>query len=91
MDEHSTSYVPFAAFEAAEERADRRDRRHWIGHIVELIIIIAMAAAFLLYLNQYDFCGTMDVQQDGHGINIVGDRNGGNYYGTEGFSLEEAD
>lgn len=92
MDNHSDNHsmVPFAAFEAAEERADRRDRRHWIGHIVELIIIIAMAAAFLLYLNQYDFSGTMEIQQDGKGINIVGDRNGGNCFGTESYGIEEA-
>lgn len=89
MDNHSM--VPFAAFEAAEERADRRDRRHWIGHIVELAIIVLMAALFIWYLNQYDFTGTMEVQQDGKGINIVGDRNGGNFYGAEGYGLEEAD
>ena len=90
MDEKGT-FVPFAAFEASEERADRRDRRHWIGHIVELVIIVAMAVIFVWYLNQYDFTGSMEVQQDGKGINIVGDRNGGNFYGTEGYDLQEAD
>lgn len=90
MDEKGT-FVPFAAFEASEERADRRDRRHWIGHIVELFIIVAMAVIFIWYLNQYDFTGSMEVQQDGKGINIVGDRNGGNFYGAEGYDLQEAD
>lgn len=86
MDNHSM--VPFAAFEAAEERADRRDRRHWIGHIVELAIIVLMAALFIWYLNQYDFTAET-VQQDGQGVNIIGDRNGVDYFGTEDY-LQEA-
>lgn len=82
MDNHSM--VPFAAFEAAEERADRRDRRHWIGHIVELIIIVAMAVIFIWYLNQYDFSGTsQEYQQDGQGVNIIGERNGVDFYGAD--------
>lgn len=88
MEQNNHSYVPFAAFEAAEERADRRDRRHWIGHIVELIIIIAMAAAFLLYMDQYDFsCTTSEYTQDGQGVNIIGERNGVLFDGadTEGY------
>ena len=89
MEENGHSYVPFAAFEAAEERADRRDRRHWIAHIVELIIIFAMAALFVWYLNQYEFCAET-VQQDGEGVNIIGDRNGVDYFGTEKI-LEETD
>lgn len=88
MNEHG-SYVPFAAYEAAEERADRRDRRHWIGHIIELAIIVLMAALFLWYLNQYDFTAET-VQQDGEGVNIIGDRNGVDYFGTEDY-LQEAD
>lgn len=87
MNEHG-SYVPFAAFEAAEERADRRDRRHWIGHVIELAIIVLMAALFLWYLNQYDFTAET-VQQDGEGVNIIGDRNGVDYFGTEDY-LQEA-
>lgn len=83
MDNHNM--VPFAAFEAAEERADRRDRRHWIAHIVELIIIFAMAALFVWYLNQYDFCAET-VQQDGEGVNIIEDRNGVDYFGTESYA-----
>lgn len=87
MNEHG-SYVPFAAYEAAEERADRRDRRHWIGHIIELAIIVLMAALFLWYLNQYDFTAET-VQQDGEGVNIIGDRNGVDYFGAEDY-LQEA-
>ena len=88
MDEKGT-FVPFAAFEASEERADRRDRRHWIGHIIELAIIVLMAALFIWYLNQYDFCAET-VQQDGEGVNIIGDRNGVDYFGSEDY-LQEAD
>lgn len=82
MDNHSM--VPFAAFEAAEERADRRDRRHWIAHIVETIIIFAMAALFVWYLNQYDFSSTTsEYTQDGHGVNIIGERNGVLFDGSD--------
>lgn len=34
------------------------------------------------YLEQYDFCD-YEYTQDGQGVNIIGDRNGVDFYGTE--------
>lgn len=77
--------IPYPAFEREMARADERERRHWIAHIVSVVVILAIIAGFLLYLNQYDF---MEYSQDGEGVNVMGNMlgsmNGGEYYnGTE--------
>ena len=46
--------------------------------ILALILVIALqTGGFLWYLSQYDFYDySEEVTQDGHGLNIIGDRNG---------------
>ena len=54
-----------------------------------LVAIIAALVAlwfstiglFVWYLNQYDF---ISYEQDGKGVNIIGDSNGVEYYGSDG-------
>lgn len=62
-----------------------RDKERLVKIIIVLIIAWALTiGGFLLYLNQYDFTA-LDVQQDGHGLNIIGDRNGvRSFYGAVG-------
>ena len=77
--------ISYPAFEREMARADERERRHWIAHIVSAVVILAIIAGFLLYMNQYDFLG---YAQDGEGVNVMGNMlgsmNGGEYYnGTE--------
>lgn len=62
-----------------------RDKERLVKVIIALIIAWALTiGGFLLYLNQYDFTA-FDVQQDGHGLNIIGDRNGvRSFYGAVG-------
>ena len=70
--------VPNFVYESEQMRSDARDRRHWIGHIVSLCAIVAIVAGFLLYFYCYDYT-SYDYQQDGQGVNIIGDRNGVDY------------
>jgi hypothetical protein len=67
--------------------------------IVMLVALLATVGAFLWYihekdkewlefLNQYDF-ETYDYEQDGRGVNIIGDSNGVDYYGAETESAED--
>jgi len=67
-----------------------RDKERLVKVIIALIIAWALTiGGFLLYLNQYDFTA-LDVQQDGQGLNIVGDRNGvRSFYGAVGQSSGE--
>lgn len=66
--------------------------------ILMLIALLATVGAFLWYihekdkewldfLNQYDI-ESYDYQQDGAGVNIIGDSNGVDYYGAEVESAE---
>lgn len=81
--------VPYIVYEASEARHERRERRHWIVHIVSIAAIVLVVVGFLIYLNQYDF-ESYSYEQDGEGINIIGDRNSGvdNYVATP-FDSEE--
>lgn len=70
--------VPYIVWESAQARHERSEKRHWIAHIVSIIAIVLVVVGFLVYLNQYDFeAYTYEYEQDGQGINIIGDRNGG--------------
>lgn len=62
-----------------------RDKERLVKVIIALIIAWALTiGGFLLYLNQYDFTA-FEVQQDGQGLNIIGDRNGvRSFYGAVG-------
>lgn len=80
--------VPFIAFEHEMARAERHIKRLSIVLAIAIIFGIigtfGTAMVFLWYLDQYDF---VSYQQDGEGINIVGDRNGVDYInGAEGES-----
>lgn len=88
LNEVGKAPIPYAAFEREMARADEREKRHWIAHIVSVVVILAVIAGFLLYMNQYDFLG---YAQDGAGVNVMGNMlgsmNGGDYHnGTESES-----
>ena len=65
--------VPFIVFEGEIARQERHIKRLWIALIAAIVAIVLIVGGFLLYLNQYDFAS---YQQDGEGVNIVGDGNG---------------
>lgn len=71
--------VPYIVFEGEMARQERHIKRLWIALITAIIAIVLVISAFLLYLNQYDF---ESYQQDGEGVNIIGDGNGVDYDGS---------
>lgn len=70
--------------EAAMAPMERIIKRLWILLIILVILLFASNAAWLLYLNQYEVeCYSETYQQDGNGLNIIGDRNGVMFDGAE--------
>lgn len=67
--------VPYIVYEGAMARAERIIKRLIIAVVLSLIMIVATNGAWLWYINQYDFM-TYEYEQDGRGINIIGDSNG---------------
>jgi hypothetical protein len=65
--------VPYIVFEGEIARQERHIKRLWIALIAAIVAMVLIVGGFLLYLNQYDFAS---YQQDGEGVNIVGDGNG---------------
>ena len=91
--------IPRLVWERDQARASHTIRALVIVMITLLVALLATVGAFLWYihekdkewldfLNQYDF-ESYDYQQDGHGVNIIGDSNGVDYYGAETESAED--
>lgn len=68
--------VPYIVHEAEIARQERHIKRLWVALIVAIVACVAITGGFLWYLNQYDFAS---YQQDGQGVNIIGDGNGVDY------------
>jgi len=78
--EKSPDSVPYIVFEGEIARQERYIRRMWLSLLALLFALVFVVGSFLLYLNQYDF---ESYQQDGEGVNIIGDMNGVDYNGTK--------
>lgn len=70
--------VPYIVFEGEIARQERHIKRLWLALITAIVAIVLVVSAFLLYLNQYDF---ESYEQDGEGVNIIGNMNGVDYDG----------
>lgn len=88
--------VSYIVYEAAQARAERQIRRQGITIIVisVLAIIAIFLTAYLIDKGWRDYFSSCDIQnyeyeQDGKGVNIVGDQNGVDYNGAE--SKNQAD
>ncbi len=68
--------VPYIVFEGEIARQERHIKRLWIALIAAIIALVLVVGGFIWYLNQYDFTS---YEQDGQGVNIIGDRNGVDY------------
>lgn len=75
--------VPTCVYDDAITHALNREKIHWIVHIIELIMIVAVVAGFLWYLNQYEYVSNENVTVDGaDGVaNYIG--KDGNIYNGE--------
>lgn len=82
--------IPYIVHEAAQAKSERTIKRLTIGIIV--VSILSITIAFLTgyfidkgwrdYFSECDITN-YDLQQDGGGVNIVGDSNGVDYNGTK--------
>ena len=71
--------VPYIVFEGEMARQERHVRRLWIALLAAIAAILLTVGIFVWYLNQYDF---ESYQQDGEGVNIIGNMNGVDYDGA---------
>lgn len=78
--------VPYIVFEAEMARQERQIKRMWIALIGAVVAMVLIVAGFLMYLNQYDF---ESYQQDGEGVNIIGDGNGVDFNGPASPNKDE--
>ena len=77
--------VPRILFESEMARQERHIKRLVCALIIAILACVAITGGFLLYLNQYDF-ESYEYQQDGEGVNIIGNLNGVDYNGAAGES-----
>lgn len=81
--------VPFVTYERAEAAYERHIKRYWILCIVLLALLVISNGAWLCFISSFDF-ENYEYQQDGSGINIIGDENKEvTYNGTENKSKED--
>ena len=63
---------------------ERTIKRLWVLLILLVLLLFASNGAWLLYISQYDFeTYSESYTQDGDGLNIIGDRNGVIFDGTD--------
>lgn len=74
--------------EANAARLERTIQRLWIALIIAIFMLVGSNMIWVLYELQYeDVTTTIEAQQDGEGVNIIG---GGDVsYGTEGQDNNE--
>lgn len=80
--------VPYIVYEGELARAERYIKRLWRALIVAIASLAIAVVAFMWYLSLYDFT-SIDCEQTGEGVNIVGDENGVDYNGAESENKEE--
>lgn len=76
--------VPYIVHESAMARAERSAKRLWTVIILLIVLLVGTNSAWLWYESQFEVVETttIEAEQDGSGVNIVG---GGNVdYGAEG-------
>lgn len=76
MEKRNPDSVPYIVFESEMARQERHIKRLWIAVIIAVVSLVFVVAGFVWYLNQYDF---VSYDQDGQGVNIIGDENGVDY------------
>lgn len=82
--------VPYIVYESTQARNERHIKRLVAALIIAIIMIFASNFMWLAYINQYDFESySYEYQQDGRGLNIIGNGNGVNTNGTEIESYPE--
>ena len=78
--------VPYIVFEGEMARQERHVRRLWIALLAAITALVLAVGIFVWYLNQYDFTS---YEQDGQGVNIIGNMNGVDYDGPASTNANE--
>lgn len=85
------SPVPYIVHESAMARNERNMKRVVVLLVVVIIVWLITIGAFLYMWQLYDYADEETVytyQQDGEGVNIIGDRNGVDYNGSNCYDTE---
>jgi hypothetical protein len=79
---NNPKYVPFITHEYAQSRLERIIKRLWITTIILIVLLVGTNVAWLIYESSFEYFETsIEAEQDGEGVNIVG---GGDVtYGAE--------
>lgn len=81
--------IDYIAYEGACARLERVNKRLWISNIIDKAVIIIIIGLFLWLLYGSNF-ESYEYEQDGSGINIIGDENEGvKQYGAASESEED--
>jgi hypothetical protein len=81
--------VSYVAFESVQARNERHIKRLWITNIILIALLFLSNAIWLWFYSSFDF-ESYDYEQDGSGINIIGDDNEEvKQYGAESKSAED--
>lgn len=83
-------YVPYIVYEGEMARQERHIKRLVVMLAVMLVLFFASNMAWLYVWNQYEYVDettTIDAQQDGEGVNIVGGKDVS--YGSDGSDTQE--
>lgn len=83
--------VPYIAFESAAARHERITKRLIVALVLAVVLIFASNAIWLWAWMQYDYTSdevVTEYQQDGYGLNIIGEGNRA-IYGPEGYYTSE--
>lgn len=70
--------VPYIVYEGEMARQERHIKRLWVALMVAIVSCVIIVGVFIWYINQYDFTS---YEQDGQGVNIIGNMNGVDYDG----------
>lgn len=81
--------VSYVAFESVQARNERHIKRLWITNIILIALLFLSNSLWLWFYSGFDF-ESYDYEQDGSGINIIGDENEEvKLYGAESTSAED--
>lgn len=67
--------IPYSAYEFSLALSERHTKRIWIALIICIILLFGSNALWLYEWCQYDYSYTETYEQDGEGINVIGNLN----------------
>lgn len=80
--EQENMSVPYIVYEGAQARQERTIKRLIVVIIIIVTMLFASNAIWMYFWNQYDTI-SYDYQQDGRGVNIIGNKNEVDQNGAE--------